>query len=60
LMKTVVALSSPLPKKLRPPVTSEQLKMLALDNSTTQSATERLIGRQPLKLQDGIDYILKP
>jgi len=59
LMKTVVSLSSPLPKAIKPPVTSEQLKMLALDNSTTYSATEKLIGRQPLRLRDGIDYILE-
>jgi NADH dehydrogenase len=59
LMRTVVSLSSPLPKALRPPVTSEQLKMLALDNSTGNSATEKLIGRPPLRLQDGIDYILE-
>jgi uncharacterized protein YbjT (DUF2867 family) len=59
LMKTVVSLSSPLPKALRPPVTSEQLKMLALDNSTAHSATEKLIGRPPLRLEDGIDYIVK-
>ena len=29
LMRTVVAVSSPLPKSLRPPVTKEQLNMLA-------------------------------
>jgi uncharacterized protein YbjT (DUF2867 family) len=59
LMKTVVSLSSPLPKAIKPPVTSEQLKMLALDNSTAYSATEKLIGRPPLRLRDGIDYILE-
>jgi uncharacterized protein YbjT (DUF2867 family) len=58
LMKTVVSLSSPLPKSIKPPVTSEQLKMLALNNSTAYSATEKLIGRPPLRLRDGIDYIL--
>lgn len=57
LMKTVVRLSGPLPKALRPPVTMEQLKMLALDNSTEDSATERLIGRKPVALEDGIGYI---
>lgn len=57
LVKTVVQLSSPLPKALRPPVTMEQLKMLALDNSTDNSATERLIGRKPVALEDGIGYI---
>jgi uncharacterized protein YbjT (DUF2867 family) len=59
LMKTVVTVSSPLPKRIRPPVTTEQLKMLALDNSTDQSATEKLIGRPPQSLRDGIDYIVK-
>jgi len=57
LMKPVVQLSTPLPKALRPPVTMEQLKMLALDNSTESSATERLIGRPPVALEDAIGYI---
>jgi uncharacterized protein YbjT (DUF2867 family) len=59
LMKMIVSLSAPLPKSIRPPVTSEQLKMLALDNSTDHSATEQLIGRPPLRLRDGLDYIVK-
>ena len=58
LMMPVVKLSAPLPKALRPPVTEEQLKMLAIDNSSEQSATAALIGRPPLKLEDGLDYIL--
>ncbi len=58
LMMPVVKLSKPLPKALRPPVTTEQLKMLALDNCTDQNATPRLLGRPPLRLEDGIDYIL--
>jgi NADH dehydrogenase len=57
LMKVVVSATSPLPGALRPPVTMEQLKMLALDNSTEHSATERLIGRKPVALEDGIGYI---
>jgi NADH dehydrogenase len=57
LMKAVVALSAPLPKRLRPPVTKEQLNMLALDNCTGQSRTAELIGREPTSLRDGIDYI---
>jgi len=57
LIKRVVALSKPLPKALRPPVTEEQLKMLAIDNATDDSATGDLIGRAPLKLEDGIDYV---
>jgi hypothetical protein len=57
-MKGIVALASPLPKSLRPPVTREQLKMLAIDNATDRSATATLIGREPLRLEDGIDYIV--
>lgn len=57
LMKTVVRVTSPLPRMLRPPVTMEQLKMLSLDNSTDISATEQLIDRPPLALEDGLDYI---
>ena len=56
-MKAVVRLSSPLPRALRPPVTSEQLKMLAIDNATDRSATAKLIGREPMRLEDGLDYI---
>lgn len=58
LMMPIVKLSKPLPKAIRPPVTEEQLKMLALDNSSAHSATARLIGREPLRFEDGIDYIL--
>lgn len=57
LMKLVVKASEPLPRNLRPPVTGEQLKMLALDNSTANSATELLIGRKPLALEEGIGYV---
>jgi len=57
MMKLVVAAAKPLPNKLRPPVTSEQLKMLALDNSTADSSTEFLIGRKPMALEDGIAYV---
>src|SRR5262245_24070079 len=56
LMMPIVKLAKPLPKALRPPVTEEQLKMLAVDNSTADSATPRLIGRTPTRLADGIDY----
>lgn len=58
LMKLVVRFSEPLPRALRPPVTSEQLKMLSLDNSTAHSATGELLGREPVALEDGIDYLL--
>lgn len=57
LMKMVVRTTQPLPRALRPPVTSEQLKMLSLDNSTGDSATETLIGRKPVALEEGIGYI---
>jgi NADH dehydrogenase len=57
LMKAVVAISSPLPTALRPPVTKEQLNMLALDNCTDNSRTAELIGREPTSLRDGLDYI---
>lgn len=58
LMMPIVKLTKPLPKPLRPPVTEEQLKMLAIDNSSSDSATARLIGRPPLKLEDDLDYIV--
>ena len=57
LMNAVVRLSQPLPKALRPPVTSEQLKMLAIDNATDRSETAELIGRGPMRLEDGLDYL---
>jgi len=57
LMKLVVTASKPLPRRLRPPVTGEQLKMLAIDNSSRQSATEELIGRPPRALADEIGYL---
>ena len=57
LMKAVVTLSAPLPKAIRPPVTAEELKMLSLDNSTDHSATGDLLGRTPVALEDGIDYL---
>lgn len=59
LMKAVLKFSKPLPKTLRPPVTDEQLKMLAIDNATGKSATAELIGRSPLALEEGIEYITK-
>jgi len=57
LMKPVVQLSKPLPASLRPPVTIEQLNMLALDNCTDDSATERLVGSAPVALENGISYV---
>jgi NADH dehydrogenase len=57
VMKAAVAASRPLPEQLKPPVTSEQLKMLALDNCTDHSSTAQLINRAPASLRDNIDYI---
>lgn len=57
LVRNVVRLSSPLPEKLHPPVTLDQLRMLDLDNCTDRSATADLIGRPQLHLQDGIGYL---
>lgn len=57
IMRAVVKLSSPLPRALRPPVTKEQLRMLALDNASGSSATPKLIGGPPRSLRDNIDYI---
>lgn len=57
LVGAVVTLSSPLPKKLRPPVTREQLQMLDIDNCTDSSATADLAGGPQLRLKDGIGYL---
>ena len=57
MVSTVVKMSGPLPSALRPPVTSEQLKMLAIDNVTDRSATAELTGAQPTRLEDAISYI---
>lgn len=57
LMRPVVQLSRPLPRAIRPPVTTEQLNMLALDNITYNSSTAELIGREPVALEDRLEYI---
>lgn len=55
LMKPVArAMEALLP---RPPVTVEQLKMLALDNVTEPDAVARHFGFQPKALREGIGYI---
>ncbi|MCA1666578.1 MAG: complex I NDUFA9 subunit family protein, partial [Thermomicrobia bacterium] len=41
----------------QPPVTPEQLKMLRLNNSSKDSATETLIGRPPKSLRAGLAYL---
>ena len=57
LISAVVRLSKPLPKALRPPVTTEQLKMLKSNNTTDHSATGTLLGRPALALEDGLGYL---
>jgi len=58
LMNLVVSASKPLPKSIRPPVTSEQLKMLALDNTSDHRATTALLGRAPVRLADNLEYLV--
>jgi len=41
----------------KPPVTREQLKMLALDNTTETDSVMRSFGVQPRRLADSLDYI---
>jgi uncharacterized protein YbjT (DUF2867 family) len=43
----------------KPPVTPEQLKMLRLNNSSSDSATATLIARPPKSLRGGLDYLKK-
>jgi len=57
LMNVIVSASKPLPKSIRPPVTSEQLKMLALDNTSDHPATSALLGRDPVRLADNLGYL---
>lgn len=59
LMKTVLSMTSLLPTSLRPPVSSDQLRMLAVDNCSDNSSTATLIGREQLRLRDGITYIAR-
>jgi len=57
LVKLAITASKPLPEKLRPPVTHEQLKMLAIDNTSANAATALLLGRQPARLAENLDYL---
>jgi NADH dehydrogenase len=41
----------------RPPVTPDQLKMLAIDNTTDVDSVMKTFGVQPRRLADSIDYI---
>jgi len=55
LMRPIVAVMEfALPK---PPVTREQLKMLAIDNITALDAVERQFGFKPQPLAEGLDYL---
>ncbi len=54
LVKLLARLMGVLP---RPPVTVEQLKMLALDNVTEPAAVQKAFGFQPRRLADGIGYV---
>jgi NADH dehydrogenase len=57
LMMPVVQLAKVLPKQLRPPVTEEQLKMLAIDNCTDHSAITQLTGQPAQSLEGNLSYI---
>lgn len=57
LMTPVVQLAKVLPKQLRPPVTEEQLKMLAIDNCTDHSAIAKLTGQPALSLEGNLSYL---
>lgn len=59
LISLVVRLAAPLPKALRPPVTTEQLRMLRIDNTTDHNGMPTLLGRPPRALADGLGYLRK-
>jgi NADH dehydrogenase len=59
VMRPVVSLSKVLPERLRPPVTEEQLKMLAIDNATEASSTAALTGEPAMSLADNIEYVTR-
>lgn len=58
LMKPFVALMGIVPF-VDPPVTTDQLKMLRLDNTTQHNAVPHLTGRPPLPLRGNIGYIAR-
>jgi NADH dehydrogenase len=58
LMKPAAALMGAVPF-IEAPVTTEQLKMLSLDNTTMQNATPTLTGRPATPFRGNIDYIAK-
>lgn len=58
LMKPAAAMMGVIPF-IDAPVTTEQLKMLKLDNTTEQNAVPTLTGRPPTPFKGNIDYIKK-
>lgn len=56
LMKPAAAVIGALPF-VEPPVTTEQLKMLDLDNTTANNALPGLLGREPIPFRGNIGYI---
>jgi len=56
LMKPAAALMGAVPF-IEAPVTTEQLKMLKLDNTTTQNAVPTLTGKPAIPFHGNIDYI---
>jgi NADH dehydrogenase len=56
LMKPAAALMGAIPF-IDAPVTTEQLKMLKLDNTTRENAVSALIGREPIPFRGNIGYI---
>ena len=56
LMKPAAALMGAVPF-IEAPVTTEQLKMLKLDNTTLQNAVPTLTGRPAIPVRGNIDYI---
>lgn len=56
LMKVGMSVIDVLPK-VEPPVTVDQLNMLALSNTTQNNAVEQLTGRPPRPARGNLDYI---
>jgi len=56
LMMPAAAVMGMLPF-IDPPVTTDQLKMLKLDNTTANNATPELVGRSPIAFRGNIGYV---
>lgn len=56
LIQLAVTIMNPLPL-IEPPVTTEQLKMLKLDNSTDSNAAPDLVGHELTPLRGNIGYV---